>query len=484
MPAPLFNGFEFKEHQVVGVNWMLQREECEYPGGLLCDEMGLGKTYQMLGTIKNSNVEETLLLCPKAVIRQWCVAAEKCGFNVFEVQGGEWTQVTPKNIDGPLLRITNYDKVPGNKSLFKGIRGRLVLDEAHRIRNPSSECYKAVSAIKRKITWVITATPLVNTIKDIRALLSLCGYDYVKLSNIEYRHSVIGEACIHRSMEEMRHVLPDLPDAATMIEEKLDFDSEEEAEFYRGVQGSIVKKFKMLEKDQSNEMFVLIMKLRQLSLHPQVYINARKREWAGYIRDDFDAPSTKFTALRKKIEAEPKATKWIVFCQFHDEMDMLMDYLNKSNSIGVIQMYHGGMTDKEKEDVLDKTLEPNEYGCHEILLLQLQSGGVGLNLQHFSKIVFMSPWWTSALMDQAIGRAVRIGQKDKVEVIMLILKEEETLNIDSMMLEKADDKRGQLQMLFSYASKGISQEEELEDQQLEDQDIENQELEDQVEEVK
>ena len=65
-------------------------------------------------------------------------------------------------------------------------------------------------------------------------------------------------------------------------------------------------------------------------------------------------------------------------------------------------------------------------------------------------------------MDQAIGRAVRIGQKEKVEVIMLILKEEETLNIDSMMLEKADDKRGQLQMLFSHASKGLEQPQEAE----------------------
>jgi SNF2 family DNA or RNA helicase len=89
-----------------------------------------------------------------------------------------------------------------------------------------------------------------------------------------------------------------------------------------------------------------------------------------------------------------------------------------------------------------------------VLLLQLQSGGVGLNLQHFTKIIFMSPWWTSALMDQAIGRAVRIGQKERVTVTMLVLKEEETMNIDAKMLEKAETKRGMLDMLFRYANKG------------------------------
>jgi SNF2 family DNA or RNA helicase len=66
----------------------------------------------------------------------------------------------------------------------------------------------------------------------------------------------------------------------------------------------------------------------------------------------------------------------------------------------------------------------------------------------------MSPWWTAALMDQAVGRAVRMGQKEIVEVTLLILKEEETMNIDEKMLEKADEKRGILQKVFQHASRG------------------------------
>ena len=93
-------------------------------------------------------------------------------------------------------------------------------------------------------------------------------------------------------------------------------------------------------------------------------------------------------------------------------------------------------------------------GKLQVLLLQLQSGGVGLNLQHFSKVIFMSPWWTAALMDQAIGRAVRIGQKDKVEVSLLILKEEESMNIDETMLSKVEEKRSILHGIFLHANKG------------------------------
>ena len=134
-------------------------------------------------------------------------------------------------------------------------------------------------------------------------------------------------------------------------------------------------------------------------------------------------------------------------------MDLLKEFLEKIPSVGLVQLYHGGITDKAKEAVIEATKTAPE-DKHQILLLQLQSGGVGLNLQHFTKIIFMSPWWTSALMDQAIGRAVRIGQKETVEVTMLLLKEEQTRNIDKMMLELASGKREVLKELFAYASRG------------------------------
>jgi len=266
---------------------------------------------------------------------------------------------------------------------------------------------------------------------------------------------------LHRSMNEMRSVLKDLPEAPCITKEHLDFTTEEEAEFYRGVQGIIAKRWRSLEHDKIEQMFVLIMRLRQISLHPQVYINAKRREQATYTRDDFEKPSTKFVALFNKLTAEPEPKKWIVFCQFRDEMEMLEEYISSNRFVSRVQSYHGSLSQAEKDEVLEASHESQEG--HDILLLQLQSGGVGLNLQHFSKIVFMSPWWTSAMMDQAIGRAVRIGQKEIVEVTHFILKEEETMNIDKRMLELADEKGDMLKKLFMFASRGNCPEDAKED---------------------
>jgi hypothetical protein len=76
---------------------------------------------------------------------------------------------------------------------------------------------------------------------------------------------------------------------------------------------------------------------------------------------------------------------------------------------------------------------------------------VGLNLQEYDRVLFVSPWWTSAMMDQAIARAVRMGQTKVVKVYHLHLEAEQknTINIDAMVNAKADEKRKMLEKLFA-----------------------------------
>ena len=457
---PLWPTFEYKSHQVTGIQWMLNRETQPESGGLLCDEMGLGKTMEVLGLMKNSPKKKTLLLGPKAVISQWVKAASSSDFNVMEIVNGGWKLLGRPKLQSPWLFLTNYEKVPNNPSLFNKVWDRIVLDEAHRIRNANSILFTAVNKMERKTLWAVTATPIVNSVKDMNNLFSLVGFKKSRLNNPNERLIVVAEACLHRSMEEMRATLKELPSAPIITKEILDFATEEEANFYRSIQGKIAARWKHIEHDNAKEMFVLLMRLRQLSLHPQVYIGAMKRKsiLGGYQRPDWDEPSTKFMALKDKIEAAPLPSKWIVFCQFHDEMEILQAYLESSPAVYKVSQYHGGLTDSQKDEVIAGTNDPlptEGEAVHEILLLQLQSGGVGLNLQHFTKVIFMSPWWTAALMDQAVGRAVRIGQKETVEVTLLVLKEEETMNIDEKMLNKADEKRGMLEQVFLHASRGL-----------------------------
>jgi SNF2 family DNA or RNA helicase len=462
-PSGLWPGFSYKRHQTTAVEWMLSREDQKpESGGLLCDEMGLGKTMEVLGTIKNSKKSQTLLLCPKAVIDQWLIAGKKSNLNCMLMEGEGWRFTTTFKPGQPFLFITNYEKLTSKtKRPFRRCWDRIVLDEAHRAKNSGGNLWNAINALDRKTLWCVTATPVINDLKDIHNLFALVGYKKDSLTNYEYLTTVMSEACLHRSMEMMRPVLKELPATPLITKQVLDFTTEEEQEFYRGIQGSIVRRWKALEHDNIMVRLALLVRLRQLSVHPQVYINARRSAWAGYERDDWVEASTKFVALRKKLEEPLHApgqdpTRWIIFCQFREEMKLLESYLSSSPAVESVLLYHGGLNDAQKREILKKTTA--QLGeKHQILLLQLQSGGVGLNLQHFSKIVFMSPWWTAAMMDQAIGRAVRIGQEKIVEVTMLVLNEEDTMNIDIEMLEKAEGKRGLMERLFLHANHTIDE---------------------------
>jgi SNF2 family DNA or RNA helicase len=437
----------YKPHQVDGIQWMIRRESSPQPGGLLCDDMGLGKTEQILGLITNTPLLSTLLLCPKALIPQWRKEFQRCGFAVRVIIKGKWVQVSTASTVR-LVYLANYESLIGKPHLFQRY-DRVCLDEAHQGLCKRGKLYGRVASIKRKATWVITATPVVNSFKDTQNLLSLVGYSSKDLDALPLEHFVT-EAVLHRSMNELRASLPNLPVAAKETTISLTFASEEECEFYQGVQGKLVKRWKSLDKDATPLKLQLLMKLRQLSIHPQVYIGARKREPFGYSRDCWTGTSTKFAAMEKLLADEVKPKRWIIFCQFKDEMKLIENEL--MDKYTVLQ-YHGDLSEEQKATVL-RDSEGDLGGKHMVFLINIKSGGVGLNLQHFTHIIFMSPWWTSALMRQSIGRAVRIGQKEEVQVYHLVLKEEETLNIDALMREKVADKEEMLVDLLARASRG------------------------------
>jgi len=452
----------YKSYQETAIQWMLHQESQIPRGGLMCDDMGLGKTTSTLGLILNSPLppsisRHTLLICPKAVISQWRDMALKCSFNIVEPYADGWKKPSPFYPTKPWLYIVNYHALLYRPSLFKQKWGRVCIDEAHEISKTSGAIYKAIKKIERSSTWCITATPskndkTISSLKEIRALFSLVGFDPVKLIDSTYTSDLIQRRMLHRSMDEMRTLIPGLPPVPKILKKVLPFESIEEEEFYNGIQGRLVAQWRALERDNVVGQFQLIMKLRQLSIHPQIYISAKKRESVHYNRENWEGTSTKFQKLRETIEESTTPTRWIVFCQFRDEMDLLEDFLYESDSIGSIYQYHGGIAIDIKDRIIAATKEPIQK--HKILLLQLQSGGVGLNLQHFTKVAFISPWWTQALMNQAIARAVRMGQKEVVDVYIFMLAIEDSINIDDMMLGHAKVKGEILREVLSKASRG------------------------------
>ena len=474
---PLWDGFEYKEHQVFGVNWMLAREneDEKIKGGLLCDEMGLGKTIQMIGLMKESVIMSTLLVAPLAVLNQWKETAEKAKIRCFffNTKIKNWQLKTNPFKSGISLYLIGYEALTNNISFVEQKTfGRLVCDEAHRLGVPNIKkkiqnlkpikklCFKTIQHINAESKWFLTATPVVNSLDDTLSLFALMDSKLVEKPFEE----LMSTYALARSMEQLRLDMPDgnLPSEPIIQNHRLDFITKQEEDFYVKIQTDVERQLRY--QDNALVVLRLIMLLRQISIHPQIYIKARQDKFKGKLTiPSFEHSSTKFEKVKELLKSEShQPHKWIIFCHFHEEMNLFENYLKDLDFIRHIEVYSGSQSIDDKTEALDKIRQPftesSKKQC-DVILMQIKAGGVGINLQECDRIIFCSPWWTQAAIEQGIGRAVRIGQKNQVVVHNLVLKQEEDMgvrNIDRWMREKAAEKDGMNELALSYANSNLS----------------------------
>jgi SNF2 family DNA or RNA helicase len=267
---------------------------------------------------------------------------------------------------------------------------------------------------------------------------------------------------LQRTVSQIRELLPGvLPCEPEVFNHYLDFTTPAEETFYRGIQGCISEELENLMCQDRMDMSIflgLVMRLRQISTHPQVYINARKKQLGkDYIRKDWAEDSTKTDKIIDIMRAEKSPHGYVIFCHFKDEMDIIKKRLDKEMCVGNILMYNGSMTPEERSSVIETSelSVKNDTYCHTVLLVQIQSGGTGLNLQHMDRVIFTSSWWTAALMDQAVGRVVRLGQSKPVHVHYLLFKETTSLNIDTYINTRVEKKRDICSQLLAAADHSV-----------------------------
>ncbi|SCV53634.1 related to protein RIS1 [Fusarium fujikuroi] len=210
--------------QLVGATWMVMREAMElHPaGGILADEMGLGKTITSLATMIGHPAEKedrddgygkaTLVIAdsPHSASRTWMDQIEKHTSKKFAKRCLIYSKELDKDArwwSTKNVVITHLNKLraqfpskseyqtlkakwAGDESgfqqalskqlgqLFKVNWYRIVLDEAHGIKNHSSSGALAVWRLNAKYRWALTGTPLANRLEEFYPYLKFIGCDF------------------------------------------------------------------------------------------------------------------------------------------------------------------------------------------------------------------------------------------------------------------------------------------------------------------
>jgi len=151
-------------------------------GGILSDDMGLGKTIQIISLIMSRGTQNgpTLIIAPVGVMSNWeeqvfkHVHPDHTPRILRYHRGGSHSAKDFRNHD---IVISSYGKLASDfkssrkDGLFSLEWRRVVLDEGHIIRTPTTTCAKAAYDLKAKSRWVLTGTPIVNKLKDFQSLL-------------------------------------------------------------------------------------------------------------------------------------------------------------------------------------------------------------------------------------------------------------------------------------------------------------------------
>lgn len=441
-------GPDSKPHQVDGVTWCLKHEVHPPPalgairGGLICDEMGLGKTILSIGLIISNFKTRTLIVLPPVLIPQWVDAFRRfCGHTPLVFHGASRHALGQDVLSQAPIVITSYhmlaapfkvraetsvdeaadDNMKSLTPLHKLDWDRIILDEAHHIRNQNT-LFKGVQALRSTITWMVTGTPVHNREKDLDAYWLLLGLPRATVSELytsarSTLHLLIRERVLRRTKSEVGIQLPELSETVVDVEWQDDFEMDfaEQLHSQLAFSGHVRNRVAGAASFLTSNTLPALVRCRQACVRPALmdpHIQFYKEHTGDCEIESAPVTSAKLSAVVNTVMERRDCGRKLIFCTYHGEIDALAHMLSQRGFS--VRSIDGRVPTATRMQYIN-------HDVPDVLLTQIISGSEGLNLQSYSDLYVVSPHWNPSVDDQAIARAHRIGQRSHVHVSRFIL---------------------------------------------------------------
>jgi SNF2 family DNA or RNA helicase len=413
---------KLRPYQVQGAAWLLKHAR-HGEGALLADEMGLGKTVQTLALIEVL-AGTILVVCPSSLVWNW--KSEAAHFlpdlPVLVLDGPDREKRFADVVTSRLV-ITSYALLRRDIEYYKRMAfSAVVLDEAQHIKNPDSQNARAACALQAQSRFILTGTPLENSLRDLWSLFEflLPGYlgsrrDFKDRYETPLLNGERG-APWNRLARRLRpflmrrrkqEILSELPDK---IEQVVEIElSPEQKSAYTELQVAARAQIDQLRQQSSGaarmRVLTALLRLRQACCDLRL------------LRKEGVASSAKLNALLELLqEAIDSGHRALVFSQFTAMLDIIAEALEHA---GVSFCRLDGST-RDRQVVVERFQSDESI---PVFLISLKAGGVGLNLTAADTVIHFDPWWNPAVEAQATDRAHRIGQRRVVTSIKLIARD-------------------------------------------------------------
>ncbi|HEX8910997.1 MAG TPA: SNF2-related protein, partial [Humisphaera sp.] len=481
-PPASFQG-TLRQYQSEGLGWMAFLRKFGF-GGVLADDMGLGKTVQVLALLEARRRERTadrenahaaaagngstnghaptnadapsnatagpatkrsgptLVVAPRSLVFNWKSEAAKFAPDLRVLDHTAVDRVrSADHFQQYDLVITTYGTLRRDMSYFKDVRfDYAILDEAQAIKNAASESAKAARLIQADYRLCLSGTPVQNHLGELWSLFDFLNPGMMGSLGVfkelsadaankdatarELLARALRPFILRRTKEQVAKDLPEKLEQTIICELEKDQRKlyDELRDHYRT---SLLER---VAKEGMNKAKIMVLeallRLRQAACHPGLIDKTRTGE-----------SSAKLEALMDHIsEVVDEGHKVLVFSQFTSLLAIVRERLDKQQAV---YEYLDGRT-KDRQARVDRF--QTDDAC-KLFLISLKAGGVGLNLTAADYVFLLDPWWNPAVEAQAIDRAHRIGQTQRVFAYRLIAKdtvEEKVIQLQQTKKDLAD----------------------------------------------
>jgi SNF2 family DNA or RNA helicase len=443
---------DFKQYQCDGVEWILNNElradpPCGIRGGFIADEMGLGKTIMMIGTMLCNYQPGTLIIVPPVLIDQWYIQIYKTtGHKSLIYHGDAKKTISVEQLSKANIVITTYGAITltnkqiddHEKTPLHSVKwARLIFDEAHHLRNKKTTRYTSAKMLKANIRWLVSGTPVQNSKDDFYSLCSMIRLPASYYTESKNLKELTLSFILKRTKKQVGIQMTDVVTDKSVVAWSNAKEMQLSEEIHSALEFSHVspeKGRKFVSSLSGKGVFPLLLYARQSCILPKMMAKqAAKLKRMGILGDyteAFKGSSKLDSVVNSILERKGNDCGKLIFCHFREEIDEIATRL-AAGGMTRVATFDGRTSNGKRAEILT--------GGYEALILQIQTGCEGLNLQeNYSEIYFVSPHWNPAVEDQAVARCHRIGQTKPVFVQRFEMHNfvDEEQEIDTLTVDK------------------------------------------------
>lgn len=452
-PSELKGGSLFP-HQLEALNWL---RKCWYRGKnvILADEMGLGKTVSACAFISSLYSEfkaslPCLVLVPLSTMPNWLSEFSLWApdVNVVEYHGCAKARATIRQYEWHAsdsndankkttsykfnVLLTTYEMVLADSSHLRGVPWLvLVVDEGHRLKNSESKLFNLLNSFSFQHRVLLTGTPLQNNLGEMYNLLNfLQPASFPSISSFEEKFNNLSTA---EKVEELKklvapHMLRRLkkdamqnipPKTERMVPVEL---SSIQAEYYRAILTKNYQVLRNIGKGVAQQsMLNIVMQLRKICNHPYLIPGTEPDSGSiEFLHEMRIKASAKLTLLHSMLKVLYKdGHRVLIFSQMTKLLDILEDYLTVEFGPKTYERVDGSVSVADRQAAIARY---NQDKSRFVFLLSTRSCGLGINLATADTVIIYDSDFNPHADIQAMNRAHRIGQSNRLLVYRLVVR--------------------------------------------------------------